>query len=105
MKKTIAIVGAAIAIAAAAPAPANHLLHLDTPYASRGECEAAVADFNSDDRDALLARFPTWFDNKGDVQSLLTRAFPCELNDADGQWYITDRLAEVLSSDWYVDRH
>lgn len=103
--KKLAILAAVTAMTAAAPASANHLLHLDTPYASRGECEAAVAHFNSDDRDDLLERFPSWFDSRGDVQSLLTRAFPCELNDADGQWYIKSELGAVLASEWYQGRH
>ncbi len=104
MKKFPIVIGIA-ALTAAVPAPANHLLNLDTPYASRGECEAAVADFNSDDRDGLLVRFPTFFENRGDAQSLLTRAFPCELNEDDGQWYITSHLGDVLASEWYQRRH
>jgi len=85
-------------------APAHHLENLNTPYPNRGACEAAVADFNSDDRDMLLERFPNFFSSNGEVASFLTRAFPCEQSDADGQWYIKNRLAESLSSDWYLRR-
>lgn len=99
MKKALLI--AAVLTALAAPASANHILNLDTPYATRGACEAAVADFGSDDRDGLLDRFPNFFDSTGDVASFLTRAFPCE-RGGDGQWYIRDRRLEVLQSDWFL---
>jgi hypothetical protein len=52
----------------------------------------------------LRDRFPTFFSSQGEVASFLTRAFPCEQSEVDGQWYIQDRLVEVLGSDWYQRR-
>jgi hypothetical protein len=92
------------ALAVSSGAAAHHLENLDTPYPSRGACEAAVADFNNDDWDMLRDRFPTFFSSQGEVASFLTRAFPCEQSEVDGQWYIQDRLVEVLGSDWYQRR-
>jgi hypothetical protein len=97
---------ASVAVAtAASPAFAHHLENLNSPYPSRGACESAVADFNSDDADMLLDRFPNFFSSEGEVRSFLTRAFPCEPNEADGQWYITDHRLDVLTSDWYLRHH
>jgi len=101
--RSILVVVAGIAVAS--PALSHHIENLDTPYPSRGACESAVADFNSDDRDMLLDRFPNFFSSEGEVASFLTRAFPCELNPSDGQWYIQDRRVEVLTSDWYLKHH
>jgi len=103
MKTILILAAAAAALTAASPASAHHLQNLDTPYASRGECESTVARFNTDDWDMLLAQFPTFFSTQGDVASFLTRAFPCE-QAADGNWYIQNHLAQTLSSDWYL-RH
>jgi hypothetical protein len=106
MMKAILILAAGIAaIAVGTPASAHHLENLDTPYASRGECESTVARFNQDDIDMLLERFPTFFSGQGDVESFLTRAFPCEMNAEDGQWYIQNDLAATLGSDWYQHRN
>jgi len=87
------------------PAPAHHIENLNTPYPTRGACESAVADFNNDDWDMLLDRFPNFFSSKGEVASFLTRAFPCERNGADGQWYIQDERVETLNSDWFLRRN
>ena len=103
--KSVLVHATVAAMLTATPAAAGHLNNLTTPYGSRGECESAVADFNSDDRAGLLARFPQFFNSNGDVASFLTRAFRCELNPDDDQWYIEDHRAEVLSSDWYQHRH
>ena len=101
-------IGSAIAVGllmAASPALAGQLDNLDTPYASRGACESANAGFSNEVRDGLLAQFPNFFDSEGDVQSFLTRAFPCEIDSSDGNWYIRDRRFAVLNSDWYQNRH
>jgi len=76
-----------------------------TPYPTRGACEAASAGMSNDERDFILETFPDLFDNPGDVSSFLTRAFTCDQSAADGQWYITDHIEEVLGSDWYLHRH
>jgi len=103
MKKLLTLAGAA-AMTMTSPAFAHHLQNLDTPYASRGACEAAVADFNSDDWEMLLDLFPDYFSSQGEVASFLTRAFPCELNPNDDQWYIQNHYGQVLHSDWYLRR-
>lgn len=105
MKRALILAAAIAAAAAGTPASAHHLQNLDTPYASRGECESTVAHFNQDDIDMLLQNFPTFFSTQGDVESFLTRAFPCELNSEDGQWYIQNDLAATLGSDWYQHRN
>jgi len=90
-------------IAALATRAAAH--DTTTPFPTRGACEAASAAMSNDERDVVLASFPELFDNRGDVSSFLTRAFTCDENAADGQWYITDHIDEVLASDWYTHRH
>jgi hypothetical protein len=101
-------IGTAIAVGMlmiAGPAFAGQLDNLGTPYPSRGACESANAGFSNEVRDSLLEQFPNFFDSEGDVQSFLTRAFPCELDPADGNWYIRDQRLAVLTSDWYQHRH
>ena len=103
MKKLLIMGGVAAALAAS-PAPASHVFHTDIPFASRGECERMNADLRSDDREALQVAFPSFFSSDGEVESFLTRALKCELNQDDGNWYITDHIEEVLGSDWYLRR-
>lgn len=91
-------------IAVASPAAAEHIFNLDTPYATRGACESASAQLSNGDMDSLLDRFPQLFSTPGEVRSFLTRAFTCELNSADNQWYVNDRRGEVISSDWFQRR-
>jgi hypothetical protein len=98
------IAAAAGAFILASPASANHVLHLDDPFASRGACQAEVAALSNDD-DFLIDAFPDLFSSEGEVRSFLNRAFPCELNASDGQWYITDHRLEVLGSDWFARRN
>jgi|SRR5215207_10790844 len=105
MMKTVSVLAGIGMIALAGSASAAHLDNLDTPYESRGACESAVAGFNSEVRGPLLDSFPAFFSSEGDVSSFLTRAFPCEINGSDGQWYIQDHRFEVLTSDWYQHRH
>ena len=90
------------AACSAAPALADHILHLDVAYPTRGACESAAARFARDDRAVLLDRFPNFFTRNGDVASFLARAFPCEYDSADRNWYIQDRRIEVLNSDWFL---
>jgi len=104
MMKVISLVAGVAVLVVSTNAPAHHLESLNTPYENRGACEAAVADFNSDDWDMLLDRFPNFFSSQGEVASFLTRAFPCERSTADGQWYISDHRLEVLNSDWFLRR-
>jgi hypothetical protein len=91
------------ALATATPAAANHIFHLDEPFSSRGACEAELQSLSNDD-DFLLDAFPNLFSSPGEVRSFLTRAFTCEQHSSDGQWYITDRRAEVIASPWFQRR-
>jgi len=101
--KAISLLAGVAVLVVSTNAPAHHLENLNTPYESRGACESAVADFNSDDWDMLLERFPDFFSSHGEVASFLTRAFPCE-QGGDGNWYIQNRLAQTLGSDWFLRR-
>lgn len=92
------------ALAIATPAMAEHINHLDTPYASRGACESAIAKFAAEDGPSLLLRFPQFFSRRGDVASFLTRAFSCDYDPAEQAWFITDRRIEVLTSEWFLRR-
>jgi hypothetical protein len=38
------------------------------------------------------------------VSSFLTRAFTCDLNASDGQYYMTNHILETLDSDWFAQR-
>jgi len=104
--KTISILTGLAAIVAASPAFSNHLLGNHTPFPSRGACESFAAEgLSFVERDALLDAFPQFFNSEGDVTSFLTRAWTCELNEDDGQWYIGDHRFDVLNSDWYQRHH
>ena len=92
------------ALAIASPAAANHILNLDTPYPSRGACETESAEFSNGDAEGLVERFPQFFSSIGEVKSFLTRAFTCERDESDGQWYIHDYRQEVLDSEWFQRR-
>ena len=87
----------------AGPAFATHAFNTDTPYASRGACEAATAKFDNEDREWLGAAFPELDLSDGEVRSMLQRAWTCE-QTPDGAWYITDHRIEVLDSDWWQRR-
>ena len=101
MKKLTLLLAAGV-LTAATPAIAHDT---ETAYATRGGCESASAGMSNDERDWLLATFPQFFDTPGDVSSFLTRAFTCDRNGSDGQYYITDHRAEVLSSEWFQQRN
>lgn len=91
------------ALLVAGPAAAHHVDYVDVPFDSRGSCEAQRASLSNDD-DFLIDQFPNLFSSEGEVRSFLNRAFTCEQNRGDGQWYITDHRLEVLSSDWFTRR-
>ena len=87
----------------ASPGAANHIFNTG-PYPSRGACESESAALSNDDRDTLLDRFPQLFSTTGEVSSFLTRAFTCDRDASDGQWYIIDHRQEVIDSDWFQRR-
>src|SRR4051794_5578539 len=76
-----------------------------TGYPSRGACEAASAGMSKDENAWLVATFPEFFDTTGEAASFLTRAWTCDRNPGDGQFYITDHRQEVLDSDWFAQRN
>lgn len=102
--KSLRILVILAGITVAAPAAAQHLANLTTPYSTRGACESAMASFNDDVRDRLVTFFPNLFASEGEAASYITRAFTCELNAANDQWFITDHRADVIASDWYQRR-
>ena len=76
-----------------------------TAYASRGACEAASASMSNAEQDWLVETFPQFFDTAGEASSFLTRAWTCDLNGSDGQYYITDHIEEILGSQWFDRRN
>jgi hypothetical protein len=74
------------------------------PYSSRGACEAASAAQSNAEKPWLLQIGMEFFSTEGDVSSFLTRAWTCDLNPSDGQFYITDHVEETLNSDWFQQR-
>lgn len=49
--------------------------------------------------------FPGVFDTRGEVTSFLTKAWTCDRNPSDGQYYITDNRQEILDSAWFARRN
>ncbi len=92
------------ALAVTAPAMAHHIDNLETPYASRGACEAAMAGLAAEDADTLPDRFPQFFGRRGDAASFLTRAFTCDYDPVAQAWFITDHRVEILNSDWFLKK-
>lgn len=76
-----------------------------TPFATRGACEAVSAAMSNDERDGLLSAFPQFFDSSGEVSSFLTRAWTCDRSGSDGQYYMSDHVAETLNSAWFEQRN
>lgn len=104
MRKSIA--GAALAAAiVASPALANHPGLNGQAFPTRGACEAAMAQLVEHDKDFLTDTFPNLFSSKGVAASFLTRAFTCDQNPGDGNWYVTDRRLEVMGSEWFQRRN
>jgi len=97
---------AMILLAGALGVPTAATAHdTETPFPTRGACESASAAMSNEERDWVLTTFPDLFRSGGDVSSFLTKAFTCDRNSSDGQWYISDHIADVLDSDWYLHRH
>lgn len=76
-----------------------------TSYPSRGACESASAHMSNSEQDWLLETFPDLFSSPGEASSFLAKAWTCDRNAADGQFYITDHIEEVLASEWYQHRN
>lgn len=74
------------------------------PYPTRGACESAAAQMSADDWDFVMAASMGFFSTRGEVASMLTRQFTCDLGQ-DGQWYITNRRFEIMASDWFEKRY
>lgn len=103
MRKAVAMFFAsALGIATTQPVLAHDT---ETAFPSRGACESASAAMSQEDQAWVLATFPDLFDTKGEVSSFLTRAWTCDRNPADGQYYITDHIEDVLGSQWYDRRN
>lgn len=102
--KSLCILAGLAAMSLASPAAAQHLDNFDTPYATRGDCESAMASFNDDVRDRLVVQFPFLFETEGEAASFITRAFTCEMSSTDQQWYIKDHRFDVITSDWFQRR-
>ena len=73
-------------------------------YSTRGGCEASSAAQSNAEKDWLLGTFPQFFSTEGDVSSFLPRAWTCDRNPSDGQFYLTDHVADTLGSDWFQQR-
>jgi hypothetical protein len=76
-----------------------------TPYSTRGGCEASSAAQSNAEKDWLLDTFPEFFATEGDASSFLTRAWTCDRNASDGQFYLTDHVADTLGSEWFQHRN
>ena len=96
-------IAAGLAVMSVATAAAAH--DTTTGFASRGACEAASAGMSNAEQQWLLQTFPEVVDTAGEVSSFLTRAWTCDLNASDGQYYIIDHIEEVLGSRWYQQRN
>lgn len=95
--------GLFLASLAAGPAAANHIFTPD-PFATLGECESENARLSNEDAERQFALRPDLFSSMGEARSFMTRAFSCELNDEDGNWYLVDHRLEVINSDWFQRR-
>jgi hypothetical protein len=100
MKKLITLI--AFAAAGVSTAAAAH--DTETPFPSRGACESASADMSNGENAWLLATFPDLFGTTGEAASFLTRAWTCD-QAADGQYYITGHIEDVLASHWFEQRN
>src|SRR4029078_3850051 len=104
MMKLLLVLMLAGTLVIAGPAVAHHVEHLNDPFATRGACEAENSALSNED-DWLIDAYTDLFSSEGEVRSFLKRAFRCELNSSDGNFYITDQRLEVLDSDWFAQRN
>ena len=95
------LIGLAASAAAMTPAMAHDT---ETAFSTRGACESASAAMSNDENDWLVATFPDVFDTVGEASSFLTKAWTCDRH-ADGQWYITGHIEEILASEWFARRN
>lgn len=100
--KKLAILAGIGAIGFASAAVAHDT---ETAFPSRGACEAASASMSNSEQDVLLQSFPEIFSSPGEVSSFLTKAWTCDVNPSDGQFYITDHIQEILDSRWFAQRN
>ena len=100
--KKMSLMMAAAAVGFAAPAIAHDT---ETGFPTRGACEEASAAMSNGENAWLVSTFPQFFDTTGEAASFLTRAWTCDRNPSDGQYYITDHVEDVLSSDWFQQRN
>jgi hypothetical protein len=100
--KRIAFLGLTLLLTVSTPAVGHDT---QTAFSSRGACESASAAMSNDEKDWLVATFPDLFDTTGEAASFLTKAWTCDRNPADGKFYITDHIEEVLGSDWFQRRN
>ena len=91
------------ALMAAAPATANHIF-TPTPFPTYGACESENARLSNDDAERQFPLRPDLFSSLGEARSFMTRAFSCETNLEDGNWYLTDHRRDVIASDWFRRR-
>ena len=94
----------AIAVTSLAIPAASSAHDTETPFPSRGACESASAAMSNGEKAFLLEAFPDLFDTTGEAASFLTKAWTCDLNQSDGQYYITDHIEEILGSRWFEQR-
>jgi hypothetical protein len=99
------IIATLIALGSLASVSAASAHDTTTPFPSRGACESASAGMSNAEKDWLLVAFPDLFDTAGEAASFLTRAWTCDLNQSDGQWYIVNHVDEVLGSEWFQRRN
>jgi len=106
MKEDVMKRFAIVMLVGAAVVPTAAVAHdTATAFSSRGACEAASAGMSIDEGGWLLETFPEIFDTPGEVSSFLTRAWTCDRNGSDSQYYITDHRVEVLNSEWFQQRN
>ena len=100
--KTIMVLGALCSLAIPSIAAAHDTT---AAFASRGDCESASAAMSNAEKDWLLVQFPDLFDTTGEAASFLTKAWTCDLNSTDGEYYITNHIQEILDSQWFARRN